>query len=82
MYLTSFPDGTIYAIKLPPEIYAKLMTRVSADGTVDYVMESIHGNYMDFCGYKVKITKYEVMPGKPQTSVSEEIPPTFKVRLV
>lgn len=70
MYTASFPDGTIYAIKLPADIYAQLMAFVDADGTVDASLGPVHGNYLMFAGYKIKITKYEVTDT------------TFKVRLV
>jgi len=69
MYSASFPDGTIYAIHLPKPIYDQLMTHVDADGTVDASLE-VHGNYLMFAGYKIKITKYEVTET------------TYKVRIV
>lgn len=70
MYTASFPDGTTFAINLPPNIYAQLMTHVDADGTVDASVGPVHGNYLMFAGYKIKITKYEVTET------------TYKVRLV
>lgn len=70
MYTANFPDGTTYAVKLPPEIYAKLMSHVDIEGFVSAGAGMVHGNYLDFSGYKVKITKIEVTPTE------------YKVRLV
>lgn len=70
MYSASFPDGTIHAVNLPADLYKALMARVSADGTVDAGVGEVHGNYMMYAGYKVKIAKYEVTPT------------TYRIRLV
>ena len=70
MYTASFPDGTIHAAKLPAKILEQLMTHVTPDGTVDAAAGEVHGNYLMFAGYKIKVTKYEVTPS------------TYKVRLV
>jgi hypothetical protein len=57
-YYAAFPDGTIHAARLPAHVYEAL--NPAADGTVNPAPGSVHGNYMEFAGYKVKITKYEV----------------------
>jgi hypothetical protein len=62
MYTANFPDGTTYAIKLPSDIYAKLMSHVDIEGIINASAGDVHGNYLDFAGYKVKITKLEVTP--------------------
>lgn len=70
MYTAMFPDGTTYAANLPPDVYAQLMEHVTIDGTVDAAAGEVHGNYLMFAGYKIKITKYQITPT------------TYKVRLV
>lgn len=70
MYITTFPDGTINAIKLPLDIYNDLMKHVTPDGTVAEAAGPVYGNYLMFSGYKIKVTKYDVTPS------------SYKVRLV
>ena len=70
MYWHPYPDGTIHAIDLPPDIYSNLMQHVTADGTVSDALGPVYGNYINFGTYRIKVTIYEVTPT------------TFKIRLV
>jgi hypothetical protein len=70
MYQASYPDGTIHAIDLPPDIYNQLMAHVDVEGTIDNSVGPVFGNYIMFAGYKVKVTIYEVTDK------------TYKVRIV
>ena len=70
MYTHPFPDGTIHAIDLPADIYAQFMKHVDVDGTVDDSLGPVHGNYINYSTYRIKVTIYEVTET------------TFKVRIV
>lgn len=69
MYMASFPDGTINAIDLPPDIREQLYRHVDSTGALDSSIGPVHGSYIDWCGYRVNVTIYEV------TDI------TYKVRL-
>ena len=69
MYMSNFPDGTIAARDLPADIYLELMKNVAADGTLYPSIGPVHGNYVNFATYKVRVTIYEVTDS------------TYKVRL-
>ncbi len=60
MYSFPFPDGTINAIDLPPDVYAQFMQHVSVDGIVDESLGPVHGNYINFGTYRIKVTIFEV----------------------
>ena len=70
MYFHPYPDGTINAIDLPPDIYRDLMQHVTADGTVSNSLGPVHGSYINFGTYRVNVTIYEVTET------------TFKIRLI
>jgi len=66
----TFPDGTINAIDLPPDVREQLYRYVDVEGILSNAVGPVYGNYVNFAGYKVNV------------KIIEATDKTYKVKLV